>query len=148
MTTNPVAIAILIGSFLLMILLRFHIAFAVGMASALCMMYLGIPLLTVCQHMVKGLNSFSLMAVPFFITMGCLMGEGGISEKLIGLANSLVGWMHGGLAMVNIVASYFFGGISGSATADTASIGKLMIPMMVDAGYDDDFLQLLRSPRR
>ena len=76
MTTNPVAIAILIGSFLLMILLRFHIAFAVGMASALCMMYLGIPLLTVCQHMVKGLNSFSLMAVPFFITMGCLMGEG------------------------------------------------------------------------
>lgn len=139
MTTNPVAIAILIGSFLLMILLRFHIAFAVGMASALCMMYLGIPLLTVCQHMVKGLNSFSLMAVPFFITMGCLMGEGGISEKLIGLANSLVGWMHGGLAMVNIVASYFFGGISGSATADTASIGKLMIPMMVDAGYDDDF---------
>lgn len=139
MTTNPVAIAILIGSFLIMILLRFHIAFAVGIASTLCLLYLGIPLNTVCQQMVKGLNSFSLMAVPFFITMGCLMGSGGISEKLIGLANSLVGWMHGGLAMVNIVASYFFGGISGSATADTASIGKLMIPLMVDAGYDDDF---------
>ena len=139
MTTNPVAIAILIGSFLIMILLRFHIAFAVGIASTLCLLYLGIPLNTVCQQMVKGLNSFSLMAVPFFITMGCLMGFGGISEKLIGLANSLVGWMHGGLAMVNIVASYFFGGISGSATADTASIGKLMIPLMVDAGYDDDF---------
>ncbi|MBR0377913.1 MAG: TRAP transporter large permease [Lachnospiraceae bacterium] len=139
MTTNPVAIAILIGSFLIMILLRFHIAFAVGIASTMCLLYLGIPLNTVCQQMVKGLNSFSLMAVPFFITMGCLMGSGGISEKLIGLANSLVGWMHGGLAMVNIVASYFFGGISGSATADTASIGKLMIPLMVDAGYDDDF---------
>lgn len=139
MTTNPVAIAILIGSFLIMILLRFHIAFAVGIASTMCLLYLGIPLNTVCQQMVKGLNSFSLMAVPFFITMGCLMGAGGISEKLIGLANSLVGWMHGGLAMVNIVASYFFGGISGSATADTASIGKLMIPLMVDAGYDDDF---------
>ncbi len=139
MTTNPIAITILIGSFLLMILLRFHIAFAVGISSTLCLVYLGIPLSNVCQQMVKGLNSFSLMAVPFFITMGCLMGSGGISDKLIKLANSLVGWMHGGLAMVNIVASYFFGGISGSATADTASIGKLMIPMMVDAGYDDDF---------
>lgn len=139
MTANPTAIAILIISFLVMILLRIHIAYAVGIASTLCLLYLGIPLSNICQQMVKGLNSFSLMAVPFFITMGCLMGQGGISDKLIALANSLVGWMHGGLAMVNIVASYFFGGISGSATADTASIGKLMIPMMVDAGYDDDF---------
>ena len=139
MTTNPTAIAILIGSFLIMILLRIHIAYAVGIASTLCLLYLGIPLSNICQQMVKGLFSFSLMAVPFFITMGCLMGQGGISDKLIALANSLVGWMHGGLAMVNIVASYFFGGISGSATADTASIGKLMIPMMVEAGYDDDF---------
>ena len=139
MTANPTAILILVGSFLLMILLRIHIAYAVGIASTLCLLYLGIPLSNICQQMVKGLFSFSLMAVPFFITMGCLMGQGGISDKLIDLANSLVGWMHGGLAMVNIVASYFFGGISGSATADTASIGKLMIPMMVDAGYDDDF---------
>ncbi len=139
MTANPTAIAILVGSFLLMIVLRIHIAYAVGIASTLCLLYLRIPLSNVCQQMVKGLFSFSLMAVPFFITMGCLMGQGGISDKLIDLANSLVGWMHGGLAMVNIVASYFFGGISGSATADTASIGKLMIPMMVDAGYDDDF---------
>lgn len=89
--------------------------------------------------MVKGVNSFSLMAVPFFITMGVLMGSGGISEKLISLANSLVGWMTGGMAMVNIVASYFFGGISGSAAADTASLGTILIPMMVDQGYDDDF---------
>ncbi len=87
----------------------------------------------------KGINSFSLMAVPFFITMGCLMGSGGISEKLIALANACVGWMTGGMAMVNIVASYFFGGISGSAAADTASLGSILIPMMVDQGYDDDF---------
>lgn len=139
MVANYTAIAILIVSFLVMIILRVHIAYAVGISSTLCLLYLGIPLSNICQQMVKGLNSFSLMAVPFFITMGVLMGEGGISDKLIRLANSLVGWMHGGLAMVNIVASYFFGGISGSATADTASIGKLMIPMMVDAGYDDDF---------
>ena len=89
--------------------------------------------------MVKGISSFSLMAVPFFITMGVLMGSGGISEKLIALANACVGWMRGGLAMVNVVASYFFGGISGSAAADTASIGSIMIPMMVDEGYDADF---------
>jgi tripartite ATP-independent transporter DctM subunit len=89
--------------------------------------------------MVKGVWSFSLMAVPFFITMGVLMGTGGISDKLIALANSLVGWMRGGLAMVNIVASYFFGGISGSASADTASLGSILIPMMVDEGYDADF---------
>ena len=139
MIVNQAAIAILIGSFLVMILLRMHVAYAVGISSTLCLLYLGIPLNNICQQMVKGLNSFSLMAVPFFILMGSLMSEGGISDKLIKLANSLVGWMHGGLAMVNIVASYFFGGISGSATADTASIGKIMIPMMVDAGYDDDF---------
>jgi tripartite ATP-independent transporter DctM subunit len=89
--------------------------------------------------MVKGISSFSLMAVPFFITMGCLMGTGGISEKLIALADACVGWMTGGMAMVNIVASYFFGGISGSAAADTASLGSILIPMMVDQGYDDDF---------
>ena len=89
--------------------------------------------------MVKGVWSYSLMAVPFFITMGVLMGSGGISEKLIALANALVGWMRGGLAMVNIVASYFFGGISGSASADTASLGSILIPMMVSEGYDDDF---------
>lgn len=139
MMVNTTAVAILLLTFFAMILLRVNIAFAVGIASTLCLLYLGIPLSNVCQQMVKGLNSFSLMAVPFFITMGCLMGTGGISEKLIALANSLVGWMRGGMAMVNIVASYFFGGISGSATADTASLGNILIPMMVEQGYDDDF---------
>ncbi|WP_026652998.1 TRAP transporter large permease [Butyrivibrio proteoclasticus] len=139
MSVNTTAIAILLISFLVMIILRFHIAYAVALSSILCLLYQGLPLTTVCQHMVKGINSFSLMAVPFFITMGCLMGEGGISEKLIALANACVGWMTGGMAMVNIVASYFFGGISGSAAADTASLGSILIPMMVDQGYDDDF---------
>ena len=89
------------------------------------MISMGQNLVTLPQQMVKGVWSFSLMAVPFFITMGVLMGTGGISEKLIALANSLVGWMRGGLAMVNIVASYFFGGISGSAAADTTSLGSI-----------------------
>ncbi|MCR5670956.1 MAG: TRAP transporter large permease [Butyrivibrio sp.] len=139
MAVNSTAIAILLISFLVMIFLRFHIAYAVALSSILCLLYQGLPLNIVCQQMVKGISSFSLMAVPFFITMGCLMGSGGISEKLIALADSCVGWMTGGMAMVNIVASYFFGGISGSAAADTASLGSILIPMMVEQGYDDDF---------
>ena len=130
---------ILLGSFLVMIFLRFPIAYAVGLSTAICLAQQGLNLTTLPQQMVKGIWSFSLMAVPFFITMGVFMGTGGISDKLIALANSLVGWMRGGLAMVNVVASYFFGGISGSASADTASLGSILIPMMVDQGYDDDF---------
>jgi tripartite ATP-independent transporter DctM subunit len=139
MTINTTAIALLLISFLVMVFLRFPIAYSVAISSLLCLAYQGLPLATLSQQMIKGISSFSLMAVPFFITMGVLMGSGGISEKLLNLADACVGWMTGGLAMVNIVASYFFGGISGSAAADTASLGSLEIPMMVDRGYDKDF---------
>lgn len=139
MSTETLAIIVLLVSFLVMIFLRFPIAYAVAISSILCLLVQGKPLTTVCQQMVKGIFSFSLMAVPFFITMGVLMGCGGISDKLIALANSLVGWMTGGMAMVNIVASLFFGGISGSASADTASLGSILIPMMADQGYDPEF---------
>lgn len=139
MSTETLAIIVLLGSFLLMIVLRFPIAYAVALSSLFCLLVQGLPLTTICQQMVKGVSSFSLMAVPFFITMGALMGSGGISEKLIALADACVGWMRGGLAMVNVLDSYFFGGISGSATADTASLGSILIPIMVEQGYDDDF---------
>ena len=139
MDAETLSTIILLGSFFVMILLRFPIAYAVGLSTVFCMISMGQNLVSLPQQMVKGVWSFSLMAVPFFITMGVLMGSGGISDKLIALANSLVGWMRGGLAMVNIVASYFFGGISGSAAADTASLGSILIPMMVDEGYDADF---------
>ncbi len=139
MSVNSMAILILLGGFFIMVFLRFPIAYAVALSALFSLLYQGLPLATIAQQMVKGISSFSLMAVPFFITMGCLMGFGGISEKLIALANACVGWMRGGMAMVNIVASYFFGGISGSAAADTASLGSILIPMMVDQGYDDDF---------
>ena len=130
MTVQTLAIVVLLVSFFVMIFLRFPIAYAVGLSSVLCLMVQGQALTDVCRLMVKGISS---------ITMGVLMGSGGISEKLIALADACVGWMRGGMAMVNIVASYFFGGISGSASADTASIGSIMIPMMVDQGYDADF---------
>ena len=139
MSGETLSTLILLGSLLIMIFLRFPIAYSVGISTVLCLISMGQNLTVLPLQMVKGVWSFSLMAVPFFITMGVLMGTGGISDKLIALANSLVGWMRGGLAMVNIVASYFFGGISGSASADTASLGSILIPMMVDEGYDPDF---------
>ncbi len=139
MDPETLSTIILLGSFFIMIFLRFPIAYAVGISTILCLASMGQSLVSLPQLMVKGVWSYSLMAVPFFITLGVLMGNGGISERLIALANSVVGWMRGGLAMVNIVASYFFGGISGSASADTASLGSIMIPMMVDEGYDPDF---------
>ena len=139
MDAQTLAIIVLLGSFFVMIFLRFPIAYAVALSTVFCLACQGLSFNTLCQQMIKGISSFSLMAVPFFITMGVLMGSGGISEKLIDLANALVGWMRGGMAMVNIVASYFFGGISGSASADTASLGSILIPMMTDQGYDTDF---------
>ena len=139
MTTESLAVLVLLGSMFVFILLRLPIAFAVGLSTVLCLLVQGQALVTLPQQMVKGMWSFSLMAVPFFITMGVLMGSGGIGKKLIKLADSLVGWMRGGMSMVNVVDSYFFGGISGSAAADTASLGSIIIPMMVDQGYDVDF---------
>ena len=144
--SGNIIILILLGSFFLMVLLRFPIAYAVALSAVFCLLAQGKSFTIICQQMVKGISSFSLMAVPFFITMGVLMGSGGISEKLIALANACVGWMRGGMAMVNIVASYFFGGISGSAAADTASLGSILIPMMVDQGYDDDFSTAVPIP--
>ena len=91
------------------------------------------------QQMAKSVNSFSLLAIPFFILMGEIMGAGGISDRLLKFANVLVGRFRGGLAFVNVLASMFFGGISGSAVADVSSLGKIEIPMMEDAGYDKDF---------
>ncbi len=137
--TNVPATILLIGSFLLMIILRLPIVFAIGISSVATTLYLGLPLQMVAQNMIKGLNVFVLLAVPFFVLAGEIMGAGGIGDMLIKFSNSIIGWMRGGLAMVNILASMFFGGISGSSAADTTSIGTLLIPMMRKEGYDDDF---------
>ena len=139
MANASIAIAIMLGSFVIMLLLRMPISFTLGISSVLTALYLDIPLATLLQRMVSGVQSFSLLAIPFFILAGEIMGQGGISRRLITFANALVGWMRGGLAQVNIVASMFFGGISGSAVADTSSIGSILIPMMNDTGYDEDF---------
>ena len=129
MTVQTLAILVLLVSFFVMIFLRFPIAYAVGLSSVFCMMVQGQALTDVCRLMVKGISSFSLMAVPFFITMGVLMGSGGISEKLIALADACVGWMRGGMAMVNIVASSH-NMVIYATTAGGISVGSLFL-----AGY-------------
>ena len=139
MPDTTVAIAILLGSFVVLLAVRMPISFTLAISSILTGLYLKVPLATLFQRMVNGVQSFSLLAIPFFILAGEIMGQGGISRRLITLANAFVGWMRGGLAQVNILASMFFGGISGSAVADTSSIGSILIPMMTDSGYDKDF---------
>mgnify|MGYP006276904515 FL=1 len=133
------AVLILLGSFLFMLFIRIPIAFSLGLSTMFTAFYVGLPPMVVMQQMVKGINSFSLMAIPFFIIAGEIMGQGGISDRLIKFSNVIIGWMRGGLAMVNILASMFFGGISGSSVADVSSIGSIMIPMMEQKGFDKDY---------
>ena len=139
MADMNLAIAILIGSFFIFVICKMPITFALAASTSLTMFYLGIPLMAMVQQMAKAINSFSLMAIPFFILAGEIMGAGGISDRMLQFANVCVGRLRGGLAHVNILASMFFGGISGSAVADVSSLGTIEIPMMVDAGYDRDF---------
>lgn len=139
MSTTAIATIILIGLFFGLVLLRVPVVYAIGIASLVDFFYIGINPMQMALKFVSNLNSYTLLAVPFFILMGELMSEGGISARLIVLSRELVGWIRGGLAMVNIVASVFFGGISGSSSADCASIGPILIPMMEQEGYDRDF---------
>lgn len=136
---NVTAISILIGLLFFFLIIRVPIAFSLGLATMATALYLKIPAMVVTQQMVKGINSFSLLAIPFFILAGEIMGEGGISKRLIDFSNVIIGRLRGGLAMVNVLASMFFGGISGSSVADTSSIGSIMIPMMEKQGYDKDY---------
>ncbi len=139
MADPGIATVLLLGSFVVMLLLQIPITFALAVASVVTAVYLDIPLMAIVQQMVQGVRSFSLLAIPFFIIAGEMMGQGGISRRLILFSNLLVGRVRGGLAQVNCLASMFFGGISGSAVADVSSIGTILIPMMKEKGYDDDF---------
>ncbi|TCL73205.1 tripartite ATP-independent transporter DctM subunit [Hydrogenispora ethanolica] len=139
MNFDPIAITILLGTFALLIMIRTPIAFALGIAAVAAALYLELPLLIVAQRMVSGLESISLIAIPFFILAGQIMSEGRIAERLVNLASLFVGRIRGGLAMINCVDSMFFGGISGSAVADVSSLGSVMIPAMQRKGYTKDF---------
>jgi tripartite ATP-independent transporter DctM subunit len=139
MDSNLIATIVLLGSFFIMMLVRIPVAFSLLLASVFSALTCGQGLSTLVQQMVKGIDNFTLLAIPFFIAMGEIMGVGGISSKIVELANLLVGRFRGGLAYINCLSSMFFGGISGSAVADVSSLGSVVIPMMKQQGYDDDF---------
>ncbi|MEZ5479722.1 MAG: TRAP transporter large permease [Thiolinea sp.] len=120
-------------------LIGIPVAFALGVAALLTAFYEGTLPLIVFQRMVAGMNVFSLLAIPFFIFAGELMMRGGIAMRLVHFAQTLVGRMRGGLGVVNVLTSMLFGGISGSAVADTSALGSVLIPMMRERNYDDDY---------
>ena len=126
---------ILLGSFALFCLMAMPVAYALGLAAVCAALWMDIPLEAISLKTSDGMDDFPLLAIPFFILAGAIMAEGGMAERIINLAKIFVGFIRGGLALVNIVASTMFGCLSGSSVADTASIGSVMIPQMVKSGY-------------
>ena len=132
-------LSILFGVFTLLMLIGTPIAFCLGVASFATVLYMGLPPLVVFQRLNSGMSVFTLLAIPFFIFAGDLMVRGGIAQRIVAFAGSLVGHLRGGLGQVNIAASTLFGGISGSAVAEAAAVGGLMIPQMKARGYGADY---------
>lgn len=124
---------------IILILLGLPVAFALGISSLVYLLVEGVDLSMVAQSLVRGVDSFTLLAVPFFLLVGELMNSGGITNKIIAMARVMVGHFKGGLAQVNNVASIIFSGISGSATADTVALGSVLIPAMEKEGYEKKF---------
>ena len=130
---------VLIGSFILLMLVGMPVAYALGLAALMGAMWIDLPLDAVMIQMASGVNKFSLLAIPCFVLAGAIMAEGGMSRRLVAFAGVLIGFVRGGLSLVNILASTFFGAISGSSVADTASIGSVLIPEMEKNGYPRPF---------
>ena len=130
---------ILLGSFVILMLFGLPVAYCLGLASLIGAWWIDIPLDAIMIQIASGVNKFSLLAIPFFVLAGAIMAEGGMSRRLVAFAGVLVGFIRGGLSLVNILASTFFGAISGSSLADTASIGSVLIPEMEKKGYPREF---------
>ena len=128
-------ILILLGSFALLSALGLPVAYALGLAAICAALWVDIPLEAIMLKISDGTDDFALLAIPFFVLAGAIMAEGGMAARLINLARIFVGFIRGGLGLVNILASSLFGCISGSSVADTSAIGSVMIPQMVKAGY-------------
>lgn len=126
-------------SFAALLLIGVPVAFAVGLASVATIIAAGLPVAVVFQKMVGGMQVFSFLAIPFFIFAGELMLHGGIADRIVRLANSLVGHVRGGLGMSNVVGCTLFGGVAGSPLADVSAMGSVMIPLMKKEGYDADY---------
>lgn len=132
-------LALLLGLFALGVVIGLPVAFCLGVAAVVTVAYEGLPLVIAVQRLVSGISMFSLLAIPFFIFAGELMFHGGIAAHLVRFASSLVGRVRGGLGVVNVFSSMLFGGISGSAVADVSALGSILIPVMKQKGYSDDY---------
>lgn len=130
---------VLLATLAVLLAVGVPVAYSVGLSAIVGAFWIDIPLEAVMIQITSGVNKFSLLAIPFFILAGAIMAEGGIARRLVNFAYIFVGFIRGGLSLVNIVASTFFGAISGSSVADTASIGSVMIPEMEKKGYPRDF---------
>lgn len=126
-------------SFTLFLILGVPVAFAIGLSSVATILVAGLPVAVVFQKMVGGMQVFSFLAIPFFVFAGELMLYGGIADRIVRFANSLVGHVRGGLGMSNVVGCTLFGGVAGSPLADVSAIGSVMIPLMKKEGYDADY---------
>lgn len=143
MGSTTISIIILVCSFALMLAMGVEIAYALGLSAVFTCLYMHIDLLVVFQAIFTKMANYSMLAVPCFMLMGEFMSVGTMAQNLVAIANVLVGWMPGGLALVNVFASMFFGGISGSSVADVSSLGPIEIKLMTDGGYDEDFAAAL-----
>jgi tripartite ATP-independent transporter DctM subunit len=130
---------ILLVSFLVLMFLGIPVAYAMGLATLITALWIDIPLEAVMLKISDGMDDFALLTIPFFVLAGAIMSEGGVARRLVELAKVFVGFIRGGLALVNVLASTLFGCLSGSSVADTASIGSVMIPEMVKNGYSKVF---------
>lgn len=128
-------ILVLLGSFTILCALGLPVAYALGLSAIFGALWIDLPLEAIMLKISDGTDDFSLLAIPFFVLAGGIMAEGGMANRLINLAKVFVGFIRGGLALVNILASTLFGCISGSSVADTSAIGSVMIPQMVKAGF-------------
>lgn len=133
------ALTILSVLFLAFLVLGVPVAFAIGLSSVITILYEGLPVAVVFGRMVSGMTVFSFLAIPFFIFAGELMLYGGIAQRIVDMAKSMVNHVRGGLGMTNVVACTLFGGVSGSPVADVSAMGAVMIPMMKKEGYDADY---------
>ena len=130
---------VLIGSFAALMLLGMPVAYALGLAALLGGLWIDLPLDAIMIQIASGVNKFSLLAIPCFVLAGAIMAEGGMARRLVAFAGVLIGFVRCGLSLVNILSSTFFGAISGSSVADTASIGSVLIPEMEKNGYPRPF---------
>jgi tripartite ATP-independent transporter DctM subunit len=130
---------VLFGTFSILLFIGTPVAFCLGISSLATVLVMGLPPIVVFQQINSGMNAFAMIAIPFFIYAGDLMVRGGIADRLIRFAAGLVGHLRGGLGQVNVVASTFLGGVSGSAVADASAVGGIMIPQMEKRGYAKDY---------